>query len=540
MADNVTFQTTVTATPPDATIVATDEVVTGGVGTQYQRVKLDVGGDGASVPVTQAAPLPIGTLPGGTVQAFGTTQVLGTTQPLAGSVHLASTLPGTVQVLGSIQAVGTSQVLGTIQPLAGSVHLASTLPGTVQALGSIQTVGTSQVLGSVQTVGTSQALGTIQPLAGSVHLATSLPGGTIVAVGSAVHGATADARPLLIGGFGSSGTQAAVADGQASRLWTDLNGRVQVRGTIDSIGTVQVLGSVQTVGTSQVLGSVQTVGTSQALGTIQPLAGSVHVANVAAVLGSVSAQGYSAHDSAMVGNPVLFAGYGSSGTQAASHDGSITRVWTDLNGRLQVRGTIDSLPNVTVTSVGGTVQVLGSVQTVGTSQVLGSVQTVGTSQALGTLAVQGLVAHDGVGAGNPLMAGGQASRARPGTVADADSVRAWYDQHGRQVVQVGAGTTEPHGTVFTGAGANGTILTGRGAGSYMRIFDIMISGSGGGTVQILENTTTRWGPLFIANNGGWNMNSAVGMKLPTANSSLVLSFTAGTWSYTMNYTVEGA
>ena len=48
MADNVTFQTTV-ATPPDATAVATDDV--GGV--HYQRIKVDLGGDGLASPLVR-------------------------------------------------------------------------------------------------------------------------------------------------------------------------------------------------------------------------------------------------------------------------------------------------------------------------------------------------------------------------------------------------------------------------------------------------------------------------------------------------------
>jgi hypothetical protein len=47
MTDNVTL-------PGTGEVVATDDI--GGV--QYQRVKLDVGGDGATSPVTKAAPLP--------------------------------------------------------------------------------------------------------------------------------------------------------------------------------------------------------------------------------------------------------------------------------------------------------------------------------------------------------------------------------------------------------------------------------------------------------------------------------------------------
>lgn len=217
MADNVQFQAATLATPASGVTVATDDVA----GAQYQRFKLDVGGDGASVPV-------VGTIPLGTVQVLGSVQIA-----------------GTMQVLGSVQAVGTSQALGTFQPLAGSVHLASTLPGTVQVLGSIQGVGTFQVLGSVQTVGTSQALGTFQPLAGSVHLAS----GTVQVLGTIqAHGTS-----QVLGTVQTHGTS-------------------QVLGSVQTVGTSQVLGSVQTVGTTQVLGTVQTQGTSQALGTVRTLA----------------------------------------------------------------------------------------------------------------------------------------------------------------------------------------------------------------------------------------------------------------------------
>lgn len=55
MADNVTFQIGTPASPPALTSVATDDV--GGV--QYQRVKLDSGGDGVASPVSAANPLPV-------------------------------------------------------------------------------------------------------------------------------------------------------------------------------------------------------------------------------------------------------------------------------------------------------------------------------------------------------------------------------------------------------------------------------------------------------------------------------------------------
>jgi hypothetical protein len=52
MADDVTFQPTV-ATPPAGTKVATDDVA----GSHFQRVKLDVGGDGVSDPVVGSMPV---------------------------------------------------------------------------------------------------------------------------------------------------------------------------------------------------------------------------------------------------------------------------------------------------------------------------------------------------------------------------------------------------------------------------------------------------------------------------------------------------
>jgi hypothetical protein len=51
MADNVIITKGANATPPSGTEIATDDV--GGV--QFQRVKLDVGGDGVSTPVTDLA-----------------------------------------------------------------------------------------------------------------------------------------------------------------------------------------------------------------------------------------------------------------------------------------------------------------------------------------------------------------------------------------------------------------------------------------------------------------------------------------------------
>ena len=47
MADNVRITSKANSTPPDGTVIATDQVGT----SHYQRFKLDVGGDGVSLPV---------------------------------------------------------------------------------------------------------------------------------------------------------------------------------------------------------------------------------------------------------------------------------------------------------------------------------------------------------------------------------------------------------------------------------------------------------------------------------------------------------
>ena len=77
MADNVSV------TPGAGTTIATDDV--GGV--QYQRVKLDLGGDGASAPVSGAIPVSQPGLSGGilqTVTTVGATAVPLPATPLAG------------------------------------------------------------------------------------------------------------------------------------------------------------------------------------------------------------------------------------------------------------------------------------------------------------------------------------------------------------------------------------------------------------------------------------------------------------------------
>jgi hypothetical protein len=288
VSDNVTFQTAVTATPPNATQVATDNIG----GAHFQRVKIVFGDDGTAYSLAYGTPLPLGTLPGGTVvlsgtaqwlgtvQVHGTAQALGTYQPLAGSVHPAAALPG------------TSHITGTVQPLAGSVHLASPLPGTVQALGTVQPLagsvhiasplagGTVSIAGSVwggtfTLAGTAQTLGTVQPLAGSVHLASRLPGTADIGTIAGTVQVLGTTQPLA----GSVHLANAVPGGTVSIAGSVWGGTFFLAGTAH-IGSVQRLAG----------GTLDSfTGTAQTLGTVDlQRAGASAVTNVAATGASVT------------------------------------------------------------------------------------------------------------------------------------------------------------------------------------------------------------------------------------------------------------
>lgn len=141
----------------------------------------------------------------------------------------------------------------------------------------------------------------------------------------------------------------------------------------------------------------------------------------------------------------------------------------------------------------GTFQVLGSIQTVGTSQVLGSVQTVGTSQILGTVQPRA-----------PVF------------------------------------TNENFfGTMFTGnAATNGTLVPAPGAGTFVRVYDIIVSGSAAGTAFLEFGDGTSFGPVILAANGGLSFNSYKGVRTKAANLDILFNYAAGSWGVSINYTLE--
>lgn len=150
MADNVTI------TQGTGTSVATDDVG----GAHYQRVKLDVGGDGASVPVVTSLPVSL---------------VAGTA--LAGKVGIDQTTPGTTNAVAVISGqAGVAGGAGAVSALVQRTTLASDDPA-VAALGA--TSGAAVI---------TDAAGTIQQyLRGLVKLLITT-GTIILGAGSSVIG----------------------------------------------------------------------------------------------------------------------------------------------------------------------------------------------------------------------------------------------------------------------------------------------------------------------------------------------------------------
>lgn len=101
-------------------VVGTDDV--GGV--QYQRIKLDLGGDGASTPVVGALPVSQPGLSGGILQSVttvGATAVLLPATPLAGrATMIVQNVGATTIYIGASTVTADTAATGGIQLVSGS------------------------------------------------------------------------------------------------------------------------------------------------------------------------------------------------------------------------------------------------------------------------------------------------------------------------------------------------------------------------------------------------------------------------------------
>lgn len=146
MADNVTFQTTVAATPPNATIVAGDDV--GGV--IYQRIKVDGGADGVTTPIVAGQQARAQSLP----VALSTEDAQLLTDLLAKVIASPATeakqdaqialLPAALGAGGGLKVDGS----GTALPVSGTV---------TANIGTVATLSTAAKQPALGTAGTPSA-----------------------------------------------------------------------------------------------------------------------------------------------------------------------------------------------------------------------------------------------------------------------------------------------------------------------------------------------------------------------------------------------
>lgn len=162
MADNLTTQSTTPATVPSASVIATDDVT----GVHFQKVKLDVGGDGVSVPATGD---------GTNGLDVDVTRVQGTVTVGDGGSTLSVddgggslTVDGTVGVSGSVAVTGT--FYQATQPVSGTVAVTGAYQATQPV--SLATAPTTPVTGTFWQA-TQPVSGTVTANAGT-DLNTSL------------------------------------------------------------------------------------------------------------------------------------------------------------------------------------------------------------------------------------------------------------------------------------------------------------------------------------------------------------------------------
>jgi hypothetical protein len=94
------------------------------------------------------------------------------------------------------------------------------------------------------------------------------------------------------------------------------------------------------------------------------------------------------------------------------------------------------------------------------------------------------------------------------------------------------------GTTFTGAVTNGTLVAAPGAGTSVRVYDMLVNGSAAGTAFFEFGDGTTFGHVFLAANGGWAFNSSKGVKTRAANLDILFNASSGTWGVAVSYALE--
>lgn len=201
MSDNVTL-------PATGTAVATDDV--GGV--QYQRVKLDVGGDGASLPLSAANPLPA------SVAALPLPAGAATEATIAALLVAANAIKAAAEALnGKTTAVNTGAIAGTVALDSGSLAALETISVANFPSSQAVTLASQPLPTGAATEATVAAMSAKLPTPGQAAMAASQP----VTLAS-------DQSALSVIGIRKDADTADGIDGAAHRMLFNALGRLKV------------------------------------------------------------------------------------------------------------------------------------------------------------------------------------------------------------------------------------------------------------------------------------------------------------------------
>lgn len=176
----------------------------------------------------------------------------------------------------------------------------------------------------------------------SAQVSIDIKGNTRVS-GSEAHDATANRAPVRIAGYASDAAPSDVSDADVVNIWCAQNGAQVVAGYLEDGGlndaTAIPIGTDNAVGTDTTPDIVKVGGVARASGAAYTEADSAVVSfDLLGCLRIAGGQPWDAAASASV-NPVMLGGYGSATiTTAASANGDVTRLWTDLYGAQVVAG----------------------------------------------------------------------------------------------------------------------------------------------------------------------------------------------------------
>lgn len=440
MADNTTFQTTV-ATPPVGLTVATDDVA----GVHFQKVKIDVGGDGATAMLGNANPLPVSDA-GGSLTVDGTVAV---------SSLPGSTWAGQTPFTADYDSGGGTQnmpLVGIAVPASGGgvaggsftnpfrVDPTGTTTQPISDAGGSLTVDGSVSLASAIPAGTNNI--------GDVDIASIAAGNNLIGQFKLSDGTTVatvsnytNSKPLnvrlsdtngdyIAAGAGTQYTEDAASAADPVGNMTLLRRRDTLTGAEVSADGDNIAANATSKGELYVkhTDAIPVTDNSGSL-SVDDGGGSLTIDGTVAVSGSVAVtdNAGSLTVDAPVGTPVfvrLSDGAAAITALPVTDNGGLISI-DDGAGSLTVDGTVtanlaagtNNIGDVDVLTVPAPLNVTGN----GTAASALRVTMANDSQ--GVVAVAGQVAHDSPATGNPVTVAAEARNADITAVANGDVVR---------------------------------------------------------------------------------------------------------------------